>query len=127
MLYVDCRDDVYPFIAEHLDVLPSLCVTRTRYVGVSELVDDDYPRAAGDDRFDVHFLEGHAAVLDAPPRHDLQIPYLGFSLCTLVWLDKADNYVDAAPTQVMSFLQHAVGLSDAGSRADIDFELATVA
>jgi hypothetical protein len=58
-------------------------------------------------------------------RHNFQVADLRFGFCALVGLDKADNYVDASATQVMSFLKHAVSLSDASGRADIDLELAT--
>ena len=68
VLDVDGREDVDPG-GEHVgDVLVALGVLEPGRVGVRELVDQAQLRAAGEDARQVHLLELHAAVGDAPAR-----------------------------------------------------------
>jgi len=54
-------------------------------VGVRELVHDTELRLARENCRDVHFLEYHAAIVNAPPRHDLEVGQLGLGLGAPVW------------------------------------------
>ena len=52
-------------------------------------------RPSSDDRDDIHFFEGHTAVLDAPARHDFQIADLGLGVRASVRFDEPDHDIDA--------------------------------
>ena len=61
-----------------------------------------------------------AAILDPPPRHDLEVLQLRLGVAAAVGLDEADDDVEAARAQRVGLLQHLVGLADARRGADVD-------
>ena len=74
----------------------------------------------GEDRVDVHLLEGRAAVLELPPRNDLEAGDLFGSRRSIVRLDEADDDVGAALVPAATFVQHGEGLADAGCCPQVD-------
>ena len=78
-----------------LDVLPALGVPALGRVGMGELVDQGELRAAGQQRVEVHLLEGLALVGDAPPGDHLEAFDERLGLLAAVRLDDADDHVDA--------------------------------
>ena len=65
-----------------------------------ELVDHAELRLAREDRVDVHLLEGDPAIVDLPPRDDLQVAQLRLGLRASVRLDKPNDNVDAIALEV---------------------------
>ena len=114
-----------PGVAQLLDVLPALRVAGPRHVRVRELVDERDLGRPGEDRVDVHLLERRAAVLDRPPRHDLEVADLLRGARAAVRLDEADHDVGAALPPAAALVQHRVGLADAGGEPDVDAQLAS--
>ena len=72
VLHVHRGDHVDARVEELVDVLPPLLVARAGDVGVGELVDEHALGLAGEDRVDVHLLEGDAAVVDLLARDHLE-------------------------------------------------------
>ena len=68
---------------------------RPRHVGVRELVDQGDLGPPGQHRVDVHLLEPGAAVLEPPPRHDLEAADLLGGVRPAVRLDESDHHVGA--------------------------------
>ena len=115
-----------PACKQFLDVLVALGVAAARCVGVGQLVHQGHLRPAGQDGVEVHLFQHDAAVLDAPPRHLLQLAELRRRLGPAVRLDDADDHVHALLLQALAFLQHLVGLADAGGEAEVDLEPAAL-
>jgi hypothetical protein len=78
-----------------------------------------------DDALEVHFLEGDTAVLDLQARNDFQIAKLCMRLLAPMRLNKTDNDVNAAPLEVMGFVNHAICLADTSCRPDVELELSS--
>ena len=120
MLDVECRDHRDPRVEEALHVFPALLVPRARHVGVGQLVDEGDLRPAGDDRVDVHLLEGGAPVVDVRPRHHLETGELCGSLGPAVRLDEADDDVRATFGAPATLSEHRVRLPHPWSGAEVD-------
>ena len=124
MLDVHRRVDVDAGVKQLVDVLPALGVTRTRSVGVGELVENDQPRLAGERRVQVELLQLDAAIRDAAARQDFEpLDQCGGFLAPM-GLHQADCHVDAVSVLLARAEQHRVGLADAGAGAEEDLELA---
>ena len=95
VLDVHGRDHVDPGPQQLLDVLPALLVAGAGDVRVGELVDERDRRLAGQDRVDVHLLEGRVPVLDAVPGDDLEVADLRGGVRPAVGLDEPDDDVGA--------------------------------
>ena len=78
-----------------------------------------------EDGVDVHLLERAAAVLELPPRHDLEVADLRRRLLPAVRLDEADDDVLAVVAPAPALVQHREGLADAGGGAEVDAELSS--
>ena len=76
---------------------------------------------------DVHLFHLRAAILDNAARDDLEILQLRVGVRTVVGFDEADHDVEPARPQRVAFLQHRVGLADAGSGADVDAQARALA
>ena len=111
---------------EFFHVLVALGVAAAGGVGVGQLVDQRDGRPAGEHGVEVHLLQHDAAVLDPAARHLLQLADLGDGLRPAVGLDEADHHVDALPPQAVAFLEHVVGLADAGGKAEVDLQPAAL-
>ena len=109
-----------PGVQDLVDVLVALRVARAGRVRVRQLVDQGELRRASHDLVDVHLLERHAAVLDAAARHRLEPLGERRRLRPIVRLEVADHDVDALGLRLPALEQHAVGLADAGGRAEED-------
>ena len=107
-------------------VLITLGIAAARGVGVGQLVHQGHRAADGEHGVEVHFLQHDAAILDAAARHLLQLADLRRGLGPAMRLDDADDHVDALPFEPLAFLQHLVGLADAGREAEIDLEPAAL-
>ena len=75
-------------------------------------------------RVDVELADGVAAVVDHAARQDLESLEESARLGAPVRFDEADDDVDALVLQPTRALQHRVGLTDAGGRADEHFQTA---
>ena len=115
MLDVERRDHVDAGVEQRLDVLPPLLVARPGNVGVRELVDQRDLGPAGEDRVDVHLLECRAAVVERPPRHDLEAADLRGRLRPAVGLDEADDDVGAALGASAALAEHRECLPTPGA------------
>ena len=73
VLDVDGRDHVDSRVEDIVDVLPALVVARAGHIRVRELVDQRDLWLAGQDRVDVHLLEGRPPVRDGLAWRDLQV------------------------------------------------------
>ena len=97
-----------------LDVLPALRVRRAGCVGVGELVDERDVGMAGEDRVDVEFVEGHAAVLDRAARDDLE-PSTSDAVAARPWVSTmATTTSRPVAEKAPALLEHREGLADAG-------------
>ncbi|GAA3031703.1 hypothetical protein GCM10020000_05810 [Streptomyces olivoverticillatus] len=84
---------------------------------MGEFVDQRHLRAAREDGGEVE-LGAFGAMLGVPgPGQDLQAVEQLLGVRAAVALDKADHDVGAAQGPAPSFVQHAVGLADAGGAA----------
>ena len=125
VLDVDRADDADTGVEDLEHVLPSLGVgPRTRHVRVGELVDEGDLGLAGEDRREVHLLEGRAPVVDDLARHDRQVADLLSGVGPAVRLDEADHHVGAALVATPALVEHGPGLADAGHGPEVDAELA---
>ena len=106
----------------HVEV--ALGMAAARRVGMGELVDQHEMRPPGDDRVEIHFFEGAAAVVDPPARDDFEPGEQRLGLRAAVGLDHADHHVAAVLALGARLFQHLVGLAHARRRADEDFQLA---
>ena len=70
----------------------------------------------------VHLLDHDAAVLDARARNLLEPLDQRRGLGAAVRLDEAEHDLDAAPLERLRLLEHAIGLADAGSEADVQLQ-----
>ena len=64
MLHVDRGVDVDAGIEQFLDIVPALGMTRTRRIGMRQLVDDDQRRLAPERRIEIEFTQLRSAILD---------------------------------------------------------------
>ena len=94
---------------------------------VSPRVDEDDPRPARDDGIKVHLVKRPASVFDMPARNDLKSVKQRLGLLAPVGLDNADDDIVAVLLPRPRGLQHRVGLTDTGGRADEDAELSGMA
>src|SRR5581483_10910756 len=89
---------------------------------MGQFVHQSHLRMAFQKSIEVHFFEDDAAVLDAPPRHLFEIADLRCRVGAAMRFDDADDHVHALFFQALPLLQHLVGLTDAGSEAEIDLQ-----
>jgi hypothetical protein len=122
MLYVEGGDDVDPGVEHLLHVLVAAAILRAGRVGVRDLVDQNHARRARDHRLDVELLDDQAAILDAAKGHRLEAFEESRGLGAAVGLDEPDHHVHAPLLERVRFLQHAIGLADAGREADVHLE-----
>jgi hypothetical protein len=72
--------------------------------------------------FEAHLLNDDAAVLDLPPRHDLQAVDERRRLGPRVCLDEPNDDVDAPLPERVRLLEHAVRLAHARGEADVQLQ-----
>ena len=82
---------------------------------------------AGQDRVQVHLLEGRAAVGQRGPRDDLQVADLLEGVLAAVRLDVGDDHVGAALPAPVALVEHGEGLADTCRGAEVDPQLAAAA
>jgi hypothetical protein len=114
VLDVHRGDDVDASVEQLPDVLPALLVARARHVCVRELLDERDLGATGQDRVEVHLLEGGAAIRQRRPRYDLEVTDLLEGMRTAVGFDVADHHVGAALVAPVTLVEHGERLADAG-------------
>ena len=124
VLDIDRRVDVDAVAHQLFDVEVALRMTAAFGVGVSEFVDQNDLRPAGDDGVEVHLVEQLAFVFDVPARNDFEAAQQRFGLPAAVGLDDADDDVVAVLLARVGLLQHLVGFADAGRGADENSKLA---
>ena len=127
VLDVHRGDDVDAGVEQLVDVLPALLVARAWHVGVRELVDEGDLGVPGQDRVEVHLLEGGAAVGQRRPRDDLQVTDLLEGVRPAVRLDVGDHHVGAALVATMTLVEQRKRLANAGRGAEVDPQLAAAA
>ena len=125
VLDVDRGDDSDAGFEDLEDVLPSLLVTsRSRHVGVRQLVDEHEGGTSGQHRVHVHLLPRGVPVLDVLARHHRKVPDLLRGEGTLMGLDEPDDDVGPTLEPPPTLVEHGARLPDARSRAEIDAEAA---
>ncbi len=118
MLDVERGEDVDARGEHVLHVVVALGMREPGRVGVRELVDQAQLRRPGEDRRQVHLLQRHVPVDDAPPRHDLEPGRLRGGVGAAVRLEVADHDVAPVLGLGLPLLQHPVGLADARGHAE---------
>ena len=96
MLHVEGADDVDPGFEQFQHVLIALLVFAKRRVGMRQLIDDRHLGMALENRVEIHLLDNHAAIIDAPARHDLEPLDQRRGIDPVVRLDERQHHVDAA-------------------------------
>ena len=126
VLHVERRVDVNPRVEELLHVLPPFRVAAALGVRVGELVDEEDLRVPLERRVEVELLDGDAPVLDPLAGQDRQAEEQRPGVVAAVGLDHADDDVALLLFELgPGRLEHGVCLSDAGSCAEEDLQLAT--
>jgi hypothetical protein len=111
---------------QFLDVLVTAGVAAAGGIGVGQLIDKDNGGPAPQHGVEVHLFQHHAVILDAPPRHLLQVADLGGRLGPAMRFHDADDHIDALPFEAVGFLQHQVRFAHAGGEAEVDLEPAAL-
>ena len=93
------------------------------YVG--EFVNQAYLRLATQDRVGVHFVINACSILDSLAGNSFETFSLFDRVLPPVTFEITDHDVYAVGLELLSFLQHAVGLAGAGRVSKKDFEFAT--
>jgi hypothetical protein len=125
VLDVDRRDDGDASIEDLEDVLPALLVTtRSRHIGVRQLVDEHKGGTTSQHRVHIHLLPCGVPVLDVLARHHRKVPDLLGGEGTLMGLDEPDDDVGPTLEPPPTFVEHGARLPDARRRAEIDAEAA---
>ena len=65
-------------------------------------------------------------IFDAATWHLLQAAGQGCRLGPAMGLDNAEDHIDTLALEAVSFLQHFIGLADAGGKAQVHLEPATL-
>ncbi len=124
VLHVDCGVDIDAGREQLLDILPAFWMARSRNVGMRQLVDQEHGRSTPEGRIEVEFPERSAGVSDRFERKDLQPFEQGRRLAPFMGLDDPHHHIEPLLTQLSRGRQHGVGLTDPGTGAEEDFELA---
>src|SRR5262245_34716852 len=119
--------DVDTVAQQLLDIQISLRVTTAGRIGVSEFIDQNDLRVAGDDGIKVHLLQELASILDAPAGNGFQILQKRLRLFAAMSFDHTDHDVIAILYPGARALEHLVGFADPRRRADEDSQLADTA
>ena len=125
VLDVHRRDDIDARFEQLLDVLPALRVSTARGIGVRELVDERHRGMASEHSVEVHLVESRAAVLDLPPRDDLEVAELLDRLRAGVGLDETDHDVGAPLGPAAALVEHVEGLAHARRGTEVDAQRAS--
>ncbi len=116
----DRGEHVDPGVEQVLDVLPAFGVARSRNVRVGELVDDGDLGSTCQDAVEVHLGDLGSPARHRAPGNDLQAGEHGRGVPAAVGLDERHHHVGAAPGPAVGLLEHAAGLADTGSGAEVD-------
>ena len=120
MLYVDRGHHVDARIQQLQHVLIALAVSRSRHVGVRQLIYQAGVRVPGKNGVQIHFFQNHGAVRDGTPGNDLEISYLVLGVLSAVGLDQPNDHVDALLLHQVGIFQHLVGFAHAGRGPEVD-------
>jgi hypothetical protein len=120
VLDVDGGEHVDAGVKQFVDVLPAFRVAGAGDVGVGEFVDDGDLGLPGQHRLEVHLGELGAAVGDRRAGQHLEVADHRLGVFAAVGFDECDNHVGAAFGAAVRFLEHGVGLADAGGGAEVD-------
>src|SRR6516162_5505093 len=102
-------------------------MTASRRIRMSELIDQNDLRPAGDNGIEVHFLKPLAPILDAPAWNDFETLQERLGFLAAMGLNNADEDVVTIGLPGASLQQHLVRFADARRRADENSELADTA
>ena len=122
MLDIDRGVDVDAAGQQFLNIEIALRVAAAGCVGVGELVDQRDLWLPGDQRVEVHLLDGLILIVDPFARENFKALQQCFRLGSPVGLDHADHDIDAGLELGARTLQHLIGLADARSGADENFQ-----
>src|SRR5262249_3680419 len=122
VLDVERADHVDPGGEDVEHVLVALLVLATRRVGVRDLVDDADLGLAGEDRLEIHLLDGHAPVLNLAAGHHFEPGDQCFGLGAAVGLDESEHDIDAALAERARLPEHPGRLGDPGPQPDVQLE-----
>ena len=108
------------------DVLMTFQVASARHIGVGELIDEDDFGTARQDRFEIHLLEHLAAIVHGFAGYDVETLDQTLGLAPSMGFDDADDDIHTFALALLGRLQHGVGLADAGSGPEKDFQPAAI-
>ncbi len=87
-----------------------------------ELINDSNLGLARDDRVDIHFTLGGAAIFDRAARNDFEVADFVRRFGPVVGFDQTHDYVDPFSAKLMGLFQHLVGFPYPSSGADVDLQ-----
>jgi hypothetical protein len=120
VLHVYGGDDRNASLEQIQDVFVAFLVFRAGSVGVGQLVDDRDRGAPGYYGVDIHLFEGDAAVFYPPEWNSLEVSNQRRGLCPPMGLDVGNDDIDALPLELVSVLQHFIGLPYPRSGPNVD-------
>ncbi len=98
---------------QFLNILPALRVSTAGCIGVRQFVDQYQARRSLEQRVEVHFFEGHAAIISAQQGLLRQAVEQRLGFCAAVGFDHARQHLHPLAQLRVSRLEHGVGLADA--------------
>ncbi len=111
MLDVDRGVDVDTGGEQFLNVLPAFGVSTAGCIGVRQFVDQHQARRSLEQRVEVHFFEGHAAIISAQQGLLRQAAEQRLGFCAAMGFDHARQHLYALAQLRMSRLEHGVSLA----------------
>ena len=120
VLDVHGGDYINARVQQRVDVLPPLLVRTARHVRVRELVYQRHGWVSGQHGIEVHLFQQRAAIFVRGAWNHLEVPQLGLGERSTVGLHVRNDDVGAAFSPTPAFVEHAIGLADAGRRTQID-------
>ena len=116
MLNVQGGNNIDARIAQNRDILVALLALGARRVGMSQLIDETNGGTTPFDRLHIHLFNDDASVRDAGTRNHLQSFEDRRRLSASVRLDEADDDILPVALASLRFVEHRVGLANAGER-----------
>ena len=127
MLDVDCRPHVYARLQQFFYVLPALGVTRTFYVGVCQLIDQQHCRAARQRGVEIEFFECATPVGNFSKRQLCETNQQISRFATAVRFDHAHQHVAPRLVFALRRAEHREGFSNSCAGTKVDAQLAASA
>ncbi len=124
VLDVERGPHVDPGGEDFLHVLPALVMPAARRVGMGEFVDQHERGLALENRVEVHFQQGMAAMRHFPAGQHRQRAQTRLGFDATMGFDHADHDIDPGTCLAESIVEHFAGLANARSRPKENLEAA---